>query len=218
MPLDTNGSIEDYVDVELEKLAVCLALPGQIKKKANSALEMLLNHDEHKMISKSSAIVCAIYIAAIDVRMPYGPSDPQLEIGYLDKPEITVSDIIQKSQNRGDEFIECHLWDRHYGVKLETSILHRNCGQQSSGLNAVAFHPYDQETLVTAGDDRLLKVWRSKNRQAQIARGEYLGETLGLGVMDDFGRDLAEGDERTCGRISPTFNLLFDVKKKSSKK
>lgn len=99
MPLDTNGSIEDYVDVELEKLAVCLALPGQIKKEANSALEMLLNHDEHKMISKSSAIVCAIYIAAIDVRMPYGPSDPQLEIGYLDKPEITVSDIIQKSQN-----------------------------------------------------------------------------------------------------------------------
>lgn len=82
----------------------------------------------------------------------------------------------------------------------------------------MVFHPYDQETLITAGDDRLLKVWRSKNRQAQIARGEYLGETLGLGVMDDFGRDLAEGDERTCGRISPTFNLLFDVKKKSTKK
>lgn len=44
-----HRSIEDYVDVELEKLAVCLALPGQIKKKANSALEMLLNHDEHKV-------------------------------------------------------------------------------------------------------------------------------------------------------------------------
>lgn len=46
-------SIEDYVDVELEKLAVCLALPGQIKKKANSALEMLLNHDEHKVSEKN---------------------------------------------------------------------------------------------------------------------------------------------------------------------
>lgn len=131
---------------------------------------------------------------------------------------VFFPDLSQDFVATGDEFIECHLWDRHYGVKLETSILHRNCGQQSSGLNAVAFHPYDQETLVTAGDDRLLKVWRSKNRQAQIARGEYLGETLGLGVMDDFGRDLAEGDERTCGRISPTFNLLFDVKKKSTKK
>eukprot|EP00105_Crassostrea_gigas_P010331 XP_011425571.2 PREDICTED: uncharacterized protein LOC105327008 [Crassostrea gigas] len=127
-------------------------------------------------------------------------------------------DLSQDFVATGDEVTECHLWDRHYGVKLEANILHRNCAQQSSGLNAVAFHPYDQETLVTAGDDRLLKVWRSKNRQAQIARGEYLGETLGLGVMDDFGRDLAEGDERTCGRISPTFNLLFDVKKKSSKK
>ncbi|XP_065944062.1 uncharacterized protein [Magallana gigas] len=131
---------------------------------------------------------------------------------------VFFPDLSQDFVATGDEFIEGHLWDRHYGVKLETSILHRNCGQQSSGLNAVAFHPYDQETLVTAGDDRLLKVWRSKNRQAQIARGEYLGETLGLGLMDDFGRDLAEGDERTCGRISPTFNLLFDVKKKSTKK
>lgn len=82
----------------------------------------------------------------------------------------------------------------------------------------MAFHPYDQETLVTAGDDRLLKMWRSKNRQAQIARGEYISETLGWGVMDDIGCDLAEGDERTFGRISPTFNLLFDVKNKSSKK
>lgn len=47
-----HRSIEDYVDVELEKLAVCLALPGQIKKKANGALEMLLNHDEHKVSDK----------------------------------------------------------------------------------------------------------------------------------------------------------------------
>lgn len=47
-----HRSIEGYVDVELEKLAVCLALPGQIKKKANGALEMLLNHDEHKVSDK----------------------------------------------------------------------------------------------------------------------------------------------------------------------
>lgn len=42
-------------------------------------------------------------------RMPYGPSDPQLEIGYLDKPEITVSDIIQKSQNRLVKFLKSPL-------------------------------------------------------------------------------------------------------------
>ena len=32
--------------------------------------------------------------------MPYGPSDPQLEIGYLDQPDITVSEILKKSQTR----------------------------------------------------------------------------------------------------------------------
>lgn len=49
-------------------------------------------------------------------------------------------------------------------------------------------------------------------------RGEYFGEILGLGVMDDFGCDLVEGDERMCGRISFIFNLFFDVKKKLLKK
>lgn len=65
-----HRSIEDYVDVELEKLAVCLALPGQIKKKANSALEMLLNHDEHKvseknlvaLFKKQNKLLCSLYI------------------------------------------------------------------------------------------------------------------------------------------------------------
>lgn len=134
-------------------------------------------------------------------------------------------DLSQDFVATGDEITEGHLWDRHYGVKLETSILHRNCGQQSSGLNAVAFHPYDQETLVTAGDDRLLKVWRSKNRQAQIARGEYLSEIVGRGLMGvvECG-DLAEGDESSCDKsthskkCSKPRKLLSFFKKKALKK
>lgn len=134
-------------------------------------------------------------------------------------------DLSQDFVATGDEITEGHLWDRHYGVKLETSILHRNCGQQSSGLNAVAFHPYDQETLVTAGDDRLLKVWRSINRQTQIARGEYLSEIVGRGLMGvvECG-DLAEGDESSCDKsthskkCSKPRKLLSFFKKKALKK
>lgn len=134
-------------------------------------------------------------------------------------------DLSQDFVATGDEITEGHLWDRHYGVKLETSILHRNCGQQSSGLNAVAFHPYDQETLITAGDDRLLKVWRSKNRQTQIARGEYLSEIVGRGLMGvvECG-DLAEGDESSCDKsthskkCSKPRKLLSFFKKKALKK
>nr|XP_034323038.1 F-box/WD repeat-containing protein 5 [Crassostrea gigas] len=134
-------------------------------------------------------------------------------------------DLSQDFVATGDEITEGHLWDRHYGVKLETSILHRNCGQQSSGLNAVAFHPYDQETLVTAGDDRLLKVWRSKNRQAQIARGEYLGEIMGRGLMGGVEcGDLPEEDESSCDKsthskkCSKPHKLLSFFKKKALKK
>nr|XP_022289126.1 retinoblastoma-associated protein-like isoform X1 [Crassostrea virginica] len=124
MSLDNNECVKDMVDAELEKLALSMELPDRIKKKANNVLETLLRYDEQKVIPKSSAIVCAIYIAAIDIRMPYGPSDPQLEIGYLDQPDITVSEILKKSQTSvpvlfrwmkylGDanlsEAVRCHL-------------------------------------------------------------------------------------------------------------
>lgn len=89
----------------------------------------------------------------------------------------------------------------------------------------MALHPYDQETLVTAGDDRLLKVWRSRNRQAQIARGEYLSETVDWCGMRAFGRgDLAEGDESSCDRskhskkCSKPRKLLSFFKNKALKK
>ncbi|XP_056005611.1 retinoblastoma-associated protein-like isoform X2 [Ostrea edulis] len=97
--MDGSESFRSLVDVDLERLAMHLELPGQIKKKANTVLETLQHQDEYslKLISKSSAIVCAVYIAAIDTRMPYGPSDPHLEIGYLEKPDVTLSDILQKS-------------------------------------------------------------------------------------------------------------------------
>ncbi|XP_061194393.1 retinoblastoma-associated protein-like isoform X1 [Saccostrea echinata] len=96
--VDDNESFKNLIDVDLERLATSMELPKSIRTKANSVLESLQRQDEFKLISKSSALVCAIYIAAIDIRMPYGPSDPQLEIGYLEKPDITVTDILQKSE------------------------------------------------------------------------------------------------------------------------
>lgn len=31
-------------------------------------------------------------------RMPYGPTDPQLQCGYIGQPEITITDLLMSSE------------------------------------------------------------------------------------------------------------------------
>ncbi|XP_061172307.1 uncharacterized protein LOC133181746 [Saccostrea echinata] len=97
----------------------------------------------------------------------------------------------------GDETVQGHLWDHHYGTEIQSNIIHQDSGGRSYGLNAVTFHPLDQETLVTAGDDKLLKVWRSKNRLAEMSK--------------TIGRDL-KGKEKNCDRTDKTDDLGEDPK------
>ncbi|XP_062607763.1 uncharacterized protein LOC134269576 [Saccostrea cucullata] len=79
-------------------------------------------------------------------------------------------DLSQDFVAIGDETVQGHLWDHHYGSEIQSNIIHQDSNGQTYGLNAVTFHPQDQETLVTAGDDKLLKVWRSKNRMDEISK------------------------------------------------
>ncbi|XP_048751976.2 uncharacterized protein LOC125663689 isoform X2 [Ostrea edulis] len=58
-----------------------------------------------------------------------------------------------------------HLWDRH-SHQIVSRLSHRlpNAPTQN-GVSAVAFHPRDQEVLVSVADDRKLRIWMSTNRQ-----------------------------------------------------
>lgn len=59
------------------------------------------------------------------------------------------------------------LWDRTSHQTI-SKLSHRLPGQKN-GVSAVAFHPRDQEVLVTVADDYKLRVWKSGNRLNSIA-------------------------------------------------
>ena len=58
----------------------------------------------------------------------------------------------------GSEDGKAYLWDRHHRVLL-TTLQH-----QEGVVNGIAFSPVDEETCITVCDDRLIKIWRSKNK------------------------------------------------------
>lgn len=59
------------------------------------------------------------------------------------------------------------LWDRKSRQTI-SKLSHRH-PDQKNGVSAVAFHPRDQEVLVTVADDCKLRVWKSGNRLNSIA-------------------------------------------------
>lgn len=61
------------------------------------------------------------------------------------------------------------LWDRT--SRQTISKLSHTLPGQKNGVSSVAFHPRDQEVLVTVADDCKLKVWMSRNRLNSIATG-----------------------------------------------
>lgn len=82
----------------------------------------------------------------------------------------------------GSEDMRGYIWDRHYGVcvgilshsSLDTgddtfdvmSELMDN--SQSNVVNGLAFCPIDQEICITVCDDKMIKIWKSKNKIKQI--------------------------------------------------
>ncbi|XP_054154211.1 F-box/WD repeat-containing protein 5-like [Oppia nitens] len=83
----------------------------------------------------------------------YTPNDECFFI-FLD-----VSDQFVAS---GAEDNQGYIWDRHYGLCL-ARLPHKDV------VNSVAFNPRNPEMVVTASDDKTLKVWRSSNQMKLIS-------------------------------------------------
>ncbi|XP_041351519.1 uncharacterized protein LOC121370392 [Gigantopelta aegis] len=96
MAIVSNGYT---IPCEDEIMAVCrdLSIMKDIEKKAFSQLKLLSPATREHQFPVNESIACALYMTIVDVRMPYGPHDPQLQRGFLEAPCVTVSDILQRT-------------------------------------------------------------------------------------------------------------------------
>ncbi|XP_071165079.1 retinoblastoma-associated protein-like isoform X1 [Mytilus edulis] len=87
------------VDTNFENLSNKLKLSKDVRNKAWDYWQIVEKVTaDLKEISKSDLLACCIYQAVIDTRMPYGPTDPQLQCGYIGQPEITITDLLMSSE------------------------------------------------------------------------------------------------------------------------
>ncbi|OWF54111.1 F-box/WD repeat-containing protein 5-like [Mizuhopecten yessoensis] len=70
----------------------------------------------------------------------------------------------------GSEVEKGYLWDRHFGNIL--GELEHAAQPGNGGVNASVFHPNSEEVLITLGDDRKIKVWRSKRLLRELGHSD----------------------------------------------
>ncbi|KAK7090054.1 retinoblastoma-associated protein-like isoform X2 [Littorina saxatilis] len=94
---------------EFSSMCKSLSTPVDIQKKAEGVLETLLSEldqQEEIEMSQKDMFVCALYMALVDARMPYGPHDPQLKHGYLAAPPVTITQLLQAANTSVKQLLQ----------------------------------------------------------------------------------------------------------------
>lgn len=68
----------------------------------------------------------------------------------------------------GSEQDAAVIWDRHSKCVISKLPHHLQDPATQNGVSAVAFHPRDQEILVSVADDCKLRIWMSANRTRHL--------------------------------------------------
>lgn len=76
----------------------------------------------------------------------------------------------------GSEVEKGFVWNRHYGNIL--GVLKHAPQPGNGGVNATVFHPNSEEVLITLGDDRKIKVWRSRRLLRELGERETTSTIL----------------------------------------
>lgn len=74
----------------------------------------------------------------------------------------------------GSEQDAAVIWDRHSKCVISKLPHHLQDPATQNGVSAVAFHPRDQEILVSVADDCKLRIWMSANRTRHLWSDRWL--------------------------------------------
>lgn len=101
-------------------------------------------------------VICVVDLVSLSIVGSTFTSHKSLMIN-----DFIFLDISRHYVASGSEGKSGFLWDRHYGNCLGI-FPHNNV------VNCSVFNPLDSETLITASDDHVIKIWRSKNRMKEL--------------------------------------------------
>ncbi|XP_048258242.1 retinoblastoma-associated protein-like isoform X2 [Haliotis rufescens] len=135
------------MDTDFLKLCEELELSEEVKKKALVQLKSLMtgSSSEDGQSSYFDLFTCALYMAMVDTRMPYGPLDPQLQCGYLDgNPCITLTSLLQHTNLNITEFFKRMRVLKESCAVSESVRLHLLSLEKNYLIVSALFHTFEK--------------------------------------------------------------------------
>lgn len=118
----------------------------------------------------------------------------------------------------GSEVEKGFLWDRRFGNIL--AELDHAAHPGNGGVNATVFHPHSEEVLISLGDDRKIKVWRSKRLLRELERSNTARGVCNPYKQSDLYRyrDSSLEMDEADGHLDDDLVTCCVMKKKSDRK
>ncbi|XP_046550341.1 retinoblastoma-associated protein-like [Haliotis rubra] len=144
---NTKVPTAQKMDTDFLKLCEELELSEDVKKKALVQLKCLMmgSSPGEGQSSYFDLFTCALYMAMVDSRMPYGPLDPQLQCGYLDgNPSITLTNLLQHTNLNITEFFRRMRVLKERVVVSESVRLHLLSLEKNYCIVSALFHTFEK--------------------------------------------------------------------------